>query len=112
MPAPLLSVGENEVIVFNQPEDGQTQPANPTAAFVAGPVLKAVGDFIGDIKWLVENTGSLADIVPGDAAATQWQTLAHNVSQVVIFLRDKALPAARDFAKIARIFEGNRAANP
>lgn len=56
-------------------------------------VKDAVGGFIGDVQWLVENGGSLMDIVAGDNEPTFWQKLAFFVAQ--------ALPVLKDIAGLA-----------
>lgn len=56
-----------------------------------GPAAEAIGrgiqTFIGDVKWLIENGGGLADIVPGEEAATIWQKLAVSVAEFVAAAR-------------------------
>lgn len=62
-----------------------------------------VGDFIGDVKWLVENGGSLMDIVAGDNEPTFWQKLAYFVAQVYPPLRDIAKMAFDGLLKVGGI---------
>jgi hypothetical protein len=63
----------------------------------------AIGGFIGDVKWLIENGGGLMDIVAGDNEPTFWQKLAFAVSQVLPALKEIAgmtWEALTDLAKL------------
>jgi hypothetical protein len=53
-------------------------------------VGSSIGTFIGNVKWLIENGGSLMDIVAGDNEPTFWQKLAFAVSQVLPALKEIA----------------------
>jgi hypothetical protein len=53
-------------------------------------VGSSIGTFIGNVKWLIENGGSLMDIVAGDNEPTFWQKLAFAVAQVLPALKEIA----------------------
>jgi hypothetical protein len=64
---------------------------------IGGKFLGAIKDvgssiktFIDNVKWLIENGGSLMDIVAGDNEATFWQKLAFYVAEAIPILKDIA----------------------
>ena len=61
-------------------------------------LISFVKEFVGDVKWLVDNGGSLADIVFGDKQPTMWQRLAFVISEIIQYIQSDLIPAFESLA--------------